>query len=45
MQECNTTGCKNKAKYLMIKNKVTVRYCLECIQYIKERERAKDINV
>jgi hypothetical protein len=39
---CNTTGCARTARYLIIEDRQTVRYCLPCIEKIKEREH-KDV--
>lgn len=37
---CNTDGCIRIAKYLAIKNGQNVRYCLICINKIKEQAYA-----
>lgn len=39
MNKCNTQFCSNIAKYLIIKDRVQVKYCLPCIQKIKDTSR------
>ena len=36
MNTCTTKFCHNVAKFLMIKDGDTVRYCLPCINKVKE---------
>jgi len=36
MNTCTTKYCANVAKFLMIKDGDTVRYCLPCVQKIKK---------
>ncbi len=36
MNTCTTKYCANVAKFLIIKDGDTVRYCLPCVQKIKD---------
>jgi hypothetical protein len=39
--DCHTDGCIRTAKYMIVEEKHVHRYCLTCIQKIKERELVK----
>lgn len=39
--ECSTEGCIKPGRYLIINDRRTERYCLVCIQKIKEREHSQ----
>jgi hypothetical protein len=36
MNTCTTQHCVNVAKYVILQNRESVRYCLPCINKIKE---------
>ena len=36
---CHTKNCLNIAKYMILEDRQTHRYCLKCINLIKEREQ------
>ena len=43
IMECNTLGCIKPAKYMIIQDKETVRYCISCIRNMQNRSMASDV--